>query len=81
MKVRVFDMKNGLKEYENIKTIRIVSKDYNLLISKYMSKRLNELGIPNKISTIMEMVIFNLAKNKENLGYMCYINNYDIKDC
>ena len=38
IKVRIFDMKNGLVEYENIKTIRIVSKDYNLLIMKdYLS--------------------------------------------
>lgn len=38
IKVRVFDMKNGLVEYENVKTIRIISKDYNLLIMKdYLS--------------------------------------------
>lgn len=34
IKVRIFDMKNGLREYENIKVIRIISKDYNLLIMK-----------------------------------------------
>ena len=33
MKVRVFDM-NGLAEYEDVKIVRIVSKDYNLLIMK-----------------------------------------------
>lgn len=33
IKVRVFDM-NGLVEYENVKIVRIVSKDYNLLIMK-----------------------------------------------
>ena len=38
MKVRIFDMEHGLVEYENIKTIRIISKDYNLLIMKdYLS--------------------------------------------
>ena len=38
MKVRVFDMKHGLVEYEDVKTIRIVSRDYNLLIMKdYLS--------------------------------------------
>ena len=38
MKVRVFDMAHGLVEYEDIKTIRIISKDYNLLIMKdYLS--------------------------------------------
>lgn len=38
MKVRVFDMAHGLVEYEGVKTIRIVSRDYNLLIMKdYLS--------------------------------------------
>ena len=32
MKVRIFDLRKGLVEYEHIKVIRIVSKDYNLLI-------------------------------------------------
>ena len=32
MKVRIFDLDKGLTEYEHIKVIRIVSKDYNLLI-------------------------------------------------
>ena len=31
-KVRIFDLKTGLVEYEHIKIVRIVSKDYNLLI-------------------------------------------------
>ena len=34
IKVRIFDMEHGLVEYENVKTIKIVSKDYNLLIMK-----------------------------------------------
>ena len=33
MKVRVFDM-DGLVEYEDVKIVRIISKDYNLLIMK-----------------------------------------------
>lgn len=38
IKVRVFDMTHGLVEYDDIKSIRIVSKDYNLLIMKdYLS--------------------------------------------
>lgn len=32
MKVRIFDLSKGLIEYENIKVIRIISKNYNLLI-------------------------------------------------
>lgn len=32
LKVRIFDLEKGLIEYENIKIVRIVSKNYNLLI-------------------------------------------------
>lgn len=32
LKVRVFDMNQGLTEFENIKSVRLVSNDYNLLI-------------------------------------------------
>ena len=34
IKVKVFDIRNGLRVYDNIKIIRIISKDYNLLIMK-----------------------------------------------
>ena len=34
LKVRIFDIENGLREYKDIKIIRIISKDYNLLIMK-----------------------------------------------
>ncbi len=34
IKVRIFNMDEGLTEYENIKSIRIISRDYNLLIMK-----------------------------------------------
>ena len=38
IKVRIFDMEHGLTEYEYVKTIKIVSRDYNLLIMKdYLS--------------------------------------------
>jgi len=33
MKVRIFNLE-GLVEYNNVKVIRIISKDYNLLIMK-----------------------------------------------
>lgn len=31
-KVRIFDLEKGLTEYEHVKVVRIISKDYNLLI-------------------------------------------------
>jgi len=29
IKVRVFDMEHGLREYEDIKILRIIRRDYN----------------------------------------------------
>ena len=34
IKVKVFDIRDGMRVYDNIKIIRIISKDYNLLIMK-----------------------------------------------
>jgi hypothetical protein len=34
LKLRIFDMEYGLREYENIEYIRLVSDTYNLLIMK-----------------------------------------------
>ena len=34
IKVKVFYIRNGMRVYDNIKIIRIISKDYNLLIMK-----------------------------------------------
>ena len=34
IKVRIFNIEIGLREYKDIKIIRIISKDYNLLIMK-----------------------------------------------
>ena len=34
MEVKIFSLKNGYEHYDNVKAIRIKSKDYNLLIMK-----------------------------------------------
>ena len=31
-KVRIFDLNTGLTEYEHVKVVRLISKEYNLLI-------------------------------------------------
>ena len=31
-KVKIFDLNTGLTEYDHIKVVRLISKDYNLLI-------------------------------------------------
>ena len=33
-KVRIFELDHGLTEYEEVKLVRIISKDYNLMILK-----------------------------------------------
>ena len=43
IKVKIFDIKNGLRVYDNIKIIRIISKDYNLLIMKDYLPRIGEI--------------------------------------
>ena len=43
MKVRIFDLSKGLVEYENIKVIRIVSTDYNLLVMEDYVPMLGEI--------------------------------------
>lgn len=43
IKVKIFDLEHGLVEYDNIKFIRIISKDYNLLIMKDYMPILGEI--------------------------------------
>ena len=43
IKVKIFDLEHGLVEYEDIKFIRIVSKEYNLLIMKDYMPILGEI--------------------------------------
>ena len=43
IKVRIFDLEKGLIEYENIKVIRIISKDYNLLVMEDYLSMLGEI--------------------------------------
>ena len=43
IKVRIFSLDRGLIEYENIKIIRIISKDYNLLVMQDYLPMLGEI--------------------------------------
>lgn len=62
IKVRVFDTKSGLTEYENVKSVRIVSKDYNLLIMKDYLSILGEIIGSISIRTDKEEVSYNKIK-------------------
>ena len=43
IKVRIFDLSKGLVEYEEMKVIRITSKDYNLLVMEDYLPMLGEI--------------------------------------
>ena len=61
IKVRIFDLKKGLIEYEHIKVIRIVSKDYNLLIMQ------DYLPIIGEIEGTVDIKNEEIEKAKEYL--------------
>ena len=61
-KVRVFDMEHGLVEYENVQSVRIVSKDYNLLIMKDYLSILGEIIGNVNIKTADDDVLFDNIK-------------------
>ena len=65
IKVRVFDLAHGLVEYDDIKFIRIVSKEYNLLIMKDYMPIIGE--IDGSISIKNEEREFELRSNKSIL--------------
>ena len=62
IKVRVFDMEHGLVEYENVKTVKIVSKDYNLLIMKDYLSILGEIIGSVNIKSDTDDVTFDKIK-------------------
>ncbi len=43
MRVRIFSLDRGLVEYEHIKVIRIISKNYNLLVMQDYLPMLGEI--------------------------------------
>ena len=82
IKVRIFDIENGLREYEDIKIIRIISKDYNLLIMKDYLPIIGEIegSVDIKNDVVNESFknikafymnsdnVFNLMIKEENYG-------------
>ena len=63
-KVKVFDMEHGLVEYDDVKSVRIVSKDYNLLIMKDYLSILGEIdGNVNIKSTTVDVNFDNVIDN------------------
>ena len=71
IKVRVFDLKKGLVEYENIKIIRIISKNYNLLIMK------DYLPILGEIEGSVDIKNEEIEVNYKNIKAF-YMNSNDV---
>ncbi len=71
IKVRIFDLKKGLVEYENIKIIRIISKNYNLLIMK------DYLPILGEIEGSVDIKNEDIEINYKNIKAF-YMNSNDI---
>ena len=71
MKVLMFTLGNGLEEIENVKYIRIVSKEYNLLIMK------DYMPIIGSINGSVDIVTDEFSKKLENINAY-YVNRSNI---
>lgn len=74
IKVRIFDLNKGLIEYEHMKIIRIISKDYNLLIMQDYLPIIGE--IDGSIEIKNEEI--NLSYKKINAFYMSSNNVFNL---
>ena len=73
-KVRIFDLEKGLIEYENIKIVRIVSKDYNLLIMQ------DYLPILGEIEGSVDIKNEEIELNYKNIKAF-YMNSNNVFIC
>ena len=74
IKVRIFDLNKGVLEYEHMKIIRIISKDYNLLIMQDYLPIIGE--IDGSIEIKNEEI--NLSYKKINAFYMSSNNVFNL---
>lgn len=74
MLVKIFDLNRGLIEYEHMKIIRIISKDYNLLIMQDYLPIIGE--IDGSIEIKNEEI--NLSYKKINAFYMSSNNVFNL---
>mgnify|MGYP007070039286 CR=1 FL=1 len=58
-KVKVFDMEHGLVVYDDVKSVRIISDDYNLLIMKDYLSILGEINGSVNIKSSTDDVTFD----------------------
>ena len=74
IKANILNLKQGLKEYENVKHIKITSKTYNLIIMKDYLPVIGEIEGTVEIETINETI-----KLPDIVGYYIHKhNNFDL---
>lgn len=71
MLVKVFGIEKGMEEYQNVTTVRIKSKDYNLLIFK------GYLSIIGEIEGSFDIEFNEKKFSYENI-HAYYINSNDV---
>ncbi len=70
MLVKIFTLKNGLETIEDVLAVRIISKDYNLLILK------DYISIIGKVEGKIEIEYPEHTKSLDNIvGYYVCIDN------
>ena len=74
MLVKIFTLKNGLEIFENVIAVRIISKDYNLLILK------DYVAIIGKVEGIVEIENGDTTKKYESIVgyYICNDNIFNL---
>ncbi|MCR5145495.1 MAG: hypothetical protein K6B67_09405 [Lachnospiraceae bacterium] len=78
---KVVDRDEGLKEYDNIRMIRVVSRDYNLLIMEDYMPIIGRVGRSVELITEDETIKFSPVQgffmHKKNEFYLL-IENYEL---
>ena len=74
MLIKIFTLKNGLETIENVDAVRIISKDYNLLILK------DYISIIGKIEGRVEIEYGEQVKTLDNIiaYYVCIDNVFNL---
>ena len=74
MLIKIFTLKSGLETIENVDAVRIISKDYNLLILK------DYISIIGKIEGRVEIEYGQSTKTLDNIVayYVCIDNVFNL---
>ena len=74
MLIKIFTLKSGLETIENVDAVRIISKDYNLLILK------DYISIIGKIEGRVEIEYGQSMKTLDNIiaYYVCIDNVFNL---